>query len=96
MRFEIYQDTRPAAIVFSPPICDEDGLVSYAGQRFYRDSPESTNELVFDVVLYRSSPCPGEYVPGDDCQDNGGECDPTGHCTFVWCEGGEPERCDEP
>lgn len=96
VKIEFFQETHPTAIVFSGPVCDEEGLVSHLGQRFFRVSPESTSDAVFDVTLYRSVPCPGEYIPGDDCEDNGNnECDSRGGCTVVWCEGGEPERCEE-
>jgi len=68
-------------------------LRAYPGERRSRDRPES-NDATYPSLLYRSSLCPGEYIPGDDCSEDEIECDSRGHCTVVWCDGGEPDRCD--
>ena len=91
-----YQSESDAEVsmVFSSPTCGNEGILSYAAERRLALFPDAPEE-VYPTTLYRSSICPGVYVPGDDCLDKGNECDPRGHCTAVWCEGGEPERCDE-
>lgn len=94
VKVEVYQDTHPTTIVFAKSVCTADGLVAHPGQRAIRESPDSTSEAFSEVTLYRSIPCAGDYIPGDDCEDDGNECDPRGYCEIVWCEGGEPERCE--
>lgn len=95
IRIDYSQDKHPTSIVFSQPQCDPDGFLSYRGYESFRISPESP-EAVSDIVLYRSSLCVGENI-GDVCgeDDLGGECGSTVGCAVVWCDGAQPERCDE-
>lgn len=93
VRIEWDASGTPESITFSPPVCDDDGLLIYEGTRTFQVTPTS-NESTSPTILYRSTPCPGQYIPGDDCMDDGNECDPRGFCEVVWCEGGEPERCE--
>ncbi len=93
VRIEWDTDDTPESLTIFPPRCNEDGLVALEGTRTFQVTPTS-NESTSPAVLYRSAPCPGQYIPGDDCEDDGNECDPRGFCEIVWCEGGEPERCE--
>ncbi len=86
-------ETTPTTISFVEPVCD-DGVFAYHGEQVFKFSPEA-NGSVRSNVLYRSGVCTGAHIPGDDCFDDGNECDPRGRCTVVWCQGGEPEVCEE-
>jgi len=94
VRLEYTRDSRLIALVLAQPQCDTSGFSAYPSELRTRDSIDSPTEGVSSIVLFRSSPCAGDFVPGDDCQDAGNECDPRGHCSVTWCDGGEPERCE--
>ena len=95
VRLEYSQDSRLIAVVLTPPRCDGDGFASYPGERRTRDSADSPTEGVSDLLLFRSSPCPGDFISGEDCENDDNECDSRGHCAVTWCDGGEPQRCGQ-
>jgi hypothetical protein len=80
------------SVSFGKPTCDVDGFQSFSGERVRAEPGFEASRS--PSTLYQSSICPGAYIPGDDCRDDENECDSRGHCTVVWCEEGEPERCD--